>query len=352
MRAMRPHFLAPLVALAVAPVFTTSQEPATLSVTQKLEKLGELLQVQPTTPEEFQQALTDAIAVAEEIVDDPAATSEQKDQAYRPLVANLAAGAAEGLKGFRDKLDRRAKALTDADPTSDLTAFAQFFLVRLDRQSPDGVIAPDALSKTQAYVERFPKHEELTTRLLYELASSADSAADAKTALAALDLLAKSYPDHPVTTSSSGLRHRIEAVGKAFPLEATLLDGKPLDPATLKEKVVIVDFWATWCGPCIAEIPNLKKLYEDFHDKGLEIVGVSLDRSPEDVTAFLEENAVPWIQTHEKAEDGHPIADKYGIEEIPRMFLVARDGKLISTSLRGESLEAKVREIFRDDTSK
>lgn len=347
MRSNRWRLLTPVLALTFVPLgcFSEEQKDEKRTVAEKLERLEELLQAHPTTPEEFAKALADAVAASEDVIGDSEATQEQRELAYRPLLANLASGASENLPGFRAKLDKHAKGLREQDPDGDMTAFAHFFLVRLDRQDPQGAVAPDALEKTKKYVEQFPKQDELSTRLLFELANFAEQAADAKTALSSLDLLEKKFPNHPFSGTARGLRTRIEAVGKPFALEATMLNGKPLDSATLKDKVVIVDFWATWCGPCVAEIPKLKRLYDELHGKGLEIVGVSLDDSKEDVETFLETTEVPWIQTHEEARKGHPIADKYGIDAIPRMFLIGRDGKLISTNMRGESLETKVREI-------
>jgi len=102
--------------------------------------------------------------------------------------------------------------------------------------------------------------------------------------------------------------------------------------ASLKGKVVLVDFWATWCGPCKAALPGVKKLYEAYHEKGLEIVGVDCDSADDKVNAFTKENGMPWVQLRENAqteqEMWHPLAKKYGVDAIPALFIIDKKGVL------------------------
>ena len=129
-------------------------------------------------------------------------------------------------------------------------------------------------------------------------------------------------------------------VGAKFPdFEAKDLDGKPLSVSNYKGKILLVDFWATWCGPCVFELPNVLKAYEKYHDKGFEIVGISLDDSEPKLRSFLKDKNMTWSQYFDGARWKNKLAQKYGVQGIPATFLLDGDGKIIGRDLRGEKLD-------------
>jgi thiol-disulfide isomerase/thioredoxin len=135
-----------------------------------------------------------------------------------------------------------------------------------------------------------------------------------------------------------GTLRRFKLVGNKIELEGNLLTGEKLDLKNYEGKVLLVDFWATWCPPCIAEIPNMKKNYEAYHDKGFEIIGLSCDKSQDVIENFVKEKEIPWAIVYgDKAPS--PSFEYYGISGIPTMILVGKDGKVISTTARGEELD-------------
>jgi thiol-disulfide isomerase/thioredoxin len=136
-----------------------------------------------------------------------------------------------------------------------------------------------------------------------------------------------------------GVSRRLRLAGNPLALSGTLLDGKKLDWASYKGKVVLVDFWATWCGPCVKEMPNLKRLYEGYKGKGFDIVGVSIDHDGELPARFMAKGEYPWACIFEKGMRHQPLADYYGVMSIPLAILVGRDGKVIATDARGPELE-------------
>ncbi len=129
---------------------------------------------------------------------------------------------------------------------------------------------------------------------------------------------------------------------------ATDLDGNPISLQQYRGKVVLLDFWAVWCGFCIVEMPNLKNVYDTYKDQGFDIIGVSLDDEEAELRNYLKENDIPWRQIFSGQGFESPLVQQYGIDGIPAPWLIARDGTLISTDARGVLLEYLVVEALQD----
>ncbi|HET7535549.1 MAG TPA: TlpA disulfide reductase family protein, partial [Candidatus Didemnitutus sp.] len=150
----------------------------------------------------------------------------------------------------------------------------------------------------------------------------------------------------------------IEALRAPLELKFKAIDGRDVDLAQLRGKVVLVDFWATWCGPCVREIPNVVATYGKYHDKGFEIVGISFDQAPdaakpakrqktaEQVAAFTQAKNMPWPQYYDGLYWNNAFGKQYGIRAIPAMFLVDQKGMIISTNARGKKLESEVKRLL------
>ncbi|MFM7160326.1 MAG: TlpA family protein disulfide reductase [Planctomycetaceae bacterium] len=136
-------------------------------------------------------------------------------------------------------------------------------------------------------------------------------------------------------------------VGQAFDFEGVTLDGEPYQLGAQRGRVVLVDFWATWCAPCVSELPNLVRAHERYHSQGFDVVGISRDRGREPLQKFLEQRELPWPQILDVTR-AEPLAEKYGVEAIPFTVLVGRDGLVKATSLRGSQLEAAIEQALAE----
>ncbi len=132
-------------------------------------------------------------------------------------------------------------------------------------------------------------------------------------------------------------------VGAPFPaITEQDFEGKPLTLDAYKGKVVLLDFWATWCGPCVAELPNVLAAYQKYHGKGFEIIGISLDKDRAALSAFLKENKVTWQQYFDGQGWQNKLAQQHGVMSIPTTYLLDGEGRIIASDLRGPALEAEL----------
>jgi peroxiredoxin len=131
----------------------------------------------------------------------------------------------------------------------------------------------------------------------------------------------------------------------AIPFSAKTTGGKDISLEDFKGKVVLIDFWASWCMPCKQEMPNVKKVYSEFHGKGFEIIGISLDNSEAKFKSYIEQQNLSWPQVYDGKGWMSGIGRMYAVSSIPATFLLDREGKIRYKNLRGEQLQAAVAEL-------
>lgn len=147
---------------------------------------------------------------------------------------------------------------------------------------------------------------------------------------------------------------RIETIKKLrigaplIPFEAVDIAGKPLAPADYKGRVVLLDFWATWCAPCRAEMPTVKGIYAKYHEKGFDIIGVSLDNDRAALDRYLDDEEILWRQVFDGKGWQAELGRIYGVSSIPATFLIDRQGRIRYKNLRGADLEEAVGKLIAE----
>ena len=214
----------------------------------------------------------------------------------------------------------------------------------------NGTLPPD-------WAERLvPPIEELAARFpggmgAFVFFSRLVSALEAQqpAALPALVTRLEASPSPRVRELGAQRRRVLLALERPLELKFTALDGREVDTAQWRGKVVVVDFWATWCVPCIEAIPKLKTLYARYHDQGLEIVNISVDRAEarpalEKLVAKLE---IPWPQFFDGKAHATEYAVRYGVQPIPHVLLAGPDGKIVAVNPTPEKLEAEIKRLLK-----
>jgi thiol-disulfide isomerase/thioredoxin len=252
--------------------------------------------------------------------------------ALNPFVSLAAAGDADAeLKALITKVNEDIKAgkRTEAALADDLKQF-------------DVLLAQHKGEKTDAVARILYMKASLYAEVLNNPAKAEQLMQQLKSEFQGTPFVTRLQQMEEKQKAAEKIRQSL-VVGAAFPdFSEQDLAGKPLSLANYKGKVVLIDFWATWCGPCRAELPNVVATYQKYHSQGFEVIGISLDQDRKKLVDYTKEMNMTWPQFFDGQGWGNKLAAKYGIDSIPATYLIDGNGRIIGTDLRGKDLEAAV----------
>lgn len=308
-----------------------------------------------------------AMTSASTLADGPAPANVAEIQAAhdRALVRDLTAYVAKNPKA--DDLDQAymtlfdkviehdwfsdneaiAKAYLTARPEGPVRSLAQIVATMARAQKNDFA---GALARYEDLMKGLgkPEQEEFAANFADSLASAATAAGEYPVSRKVYQTLLDRYGESPTLRQKvKDDLNRLDKVGKPAPeVVGKDLKGDTFRLDSLHGKYVLVDFWATWCAPCISELPRVQAAYAAYHERGFEVVGVSLDETKTAVADFVKARNIPWRQIHNASSEGDLVA-AFGVNTIPATFLIDPQGVIIRLELRGQSLDQALAKIFK-----
>ena len=215
-------------------------------------------------------------------------------------------------------------------------------------QSEEVVRLLDLQFKALTAMDMPPEQETIQTgMMLAQFALQNGNSDAAKSVQDAFEVLAKKNPDAAYGQVGASLQAMLSkpSIGVSPELSGTTLDGDKISLEDYKGKVVLLDFWATWCGPCVRKMPEVKAVYDKYNKDGFDIIGISLDRSVDPLKEFIAENGLGWKNIFDGDQD-QSLADQFGITSIPSLFLLNQEGTIVALDPHGGDLDGEVAKLL------
>jgi peroxiredoxin len=267
--------------------------------------------------------------------------ADDRDQAYAALFNKAIE------HDWFSEAEEQGQQYLKSDPNGPVKALAQIILTMGRAQAGR---FDEALVRYRELIQGLDQNEqeEFAASFTENLATEAITAGEFGIAREVYTILLSRFSESPnLGQKVQRELKRLEKVGKPAPaFTSEDINGNTVRLDAYRGKYVLIDFWATWCAPCIAELPRLQAAYRTYHDAGLEIIAISLDESKTAVVDFARARKIPWPQLH-NASGSTDLVEAFGVSSIPATYLIDPQGTVIRLDVRGKALDETLRRLIK-----
>ena len=287
-----------------------------------------------------------------------AATTPEDRSNWIRQMADMVSGAYQegqyddGIKFLQNYIKQTMK--SDRSTKADDLAYAEYRLItsffsKKINESPANrmeEIQKQFMDKLEDYVKVHPRAIHAADAML-QLGFSAEFASDYPKAKEWYRRIANDFANTSSGKKAAGAAIRLESEGRRIQFTGKTVNGQNFDLSSLSGKVVLIQYWATWCEPCKNDLPTIAKAHQKFGPQGFEVVSVSLDNVARDLQQYLGQNRLPWIHLFEEGGLDSPLAEQLGIALVPTMILVGADGKVVNRNISASDLDRELTRLFQ-----